>query len=87
MNQEAILSATASWATGGTWAGAYIRLRAAKPADWETHFLWDQDSETARSLDRVHFPHSQEAAKRWAERTSEQEGTWRDAEEITGGTG
>ena len=68
------LSAAASWAAGDTWAGAHIRLRAVEPADWETHFLWDQDSETARSLDRVHFPHSREAAKRWAERASLQEG-------------
>jgi RimJ/RimL family protein N-acetyltransferase len=74
VDHDARSSAGASWAAGDTWAGARIRLRAVEPADWETHFLWDQDSETARSLDRVRFPHSREAVKHWAERTSLQEG-------------
>lgn len=74
MKHEGTAGKRAAWASGATWAGAQIRLRAVEPADWETHFLWDQDSETARSLDVVHFPHSQEAVKRWAERASLQEG-------------
>jgi RimJ/RimL family protein N-acetyltransferase len=82
VDQEARSNAGAFWAAGDTSTGARNRLRAVEPADWETHFLWDQDSETARSLDRVHFPHSREAVKRWAERASLQEGKTTDDLEI-----
>jgi len=74
MVHNAPSSEGASWASDDIWAGAHVRLRGVEHADWETHFLWDQDTNTARSLDRLHFPRSREVAKRWSERVSLQEG-------------
>lgn len=49
------------------WRGRLVRLRGLEPEDWETHFTWDQDSETARMLDHAWFPASTAHARRWAE--------------------
>ena len=49
------------------WQGSRVRLRAIEPADWETFFKWDQDTETARHGYHVTFPRSAEAAKQWAQ--------------------
>ena len=53
-----------------TWQGTRVRLRAVEPADAETHFLWNQDSEMPRGLDYVWPPASRESVRRWAERTA-----------------
>ncbi len=55
------------------WQGSLVRLRAVEPADGEAHFLWNHDTDTNRGLDRVRFPQSCEAARRWAERAATRE--------------
>ncbi len=50
------------------WEGALVRLRAIEFADWETFHKWNLDSDTARETYYLHFPRSEEAAKRWAEK-------------------
>ena len=55
------------------WEGSLVRLRAVEPGDWEVHHAWDQDSETQRLSDRVHFPRSREGYRRWAERQAANE--------------
>lgn len=52
------------------WRGRLVRLRGAEPSDWETHYNWDQESETVRMLDHAQFPNSQARARRWAEETA-----------------
>ncbi|HUP27629.1 MAG TPA: GNAT family N-acetyltransferase [Chloroflexia bacterium] len=52
------------------WEGKLVRLRAVEPSDWETHFEWNQDADTWRGLDRIHFPASREYARQWAEGAS-----------------
>lgn len=56
------------------WRGRLVRLRGLEPDDWEAHFAWDQDSDTARMLDHASFPPSAARARRWAEETSLQSG-------------
>src|SRR5262245_38439309 len=56
------------------WQGKLIVLRAVESTDWEAHFSWNQDSGMMRRLDRLNFPQSREAAKRWAEKTALQDG-------------
>jgi RimJ/RimL family protein N-acetyltransferase len=53
--------------------GQRTHLRAVEPSDAETHFLWNQDSEMSRNIDRVWLPGSREAAKRWAEHAASRE--------------
>jgi len=53
--------------TASIWQTERVRLRAIEPGDWEVFFRWNQDDEMARALDRVWFPQSQEAVRRWAE--------------------
>lgn len=55
-------------AASNHWQGERVRLRAVEPADWEAHFVWDQDSDMTRGLYHVPFPRPREATKRWAER-------------------
>jgi len=55
------------------WQGTHIRLRAFEPTDWETHFIWDQDSEMERQLYHINFPRSKEATRRWAEKEAAKE--------------
>ena len=50
------------------WAGYRVRLRGVEPADWETHYAWNQDSDAMRRVDRLYFPQSREFVKQWAER-------------------
>ena len=50
------------------WQGSLVKLRAIEPSDWEHHFVWDQDSEIQRMIDRLYAPRSQEAMKQWAEK-------------------
>jgi RimJ/RimL family protein N-acetyltransferase len=52
------------------WEGRRIRLRAVEPADADAHWHWNQDGETSRRLDRIYFPQSREATRRWAERAA-----------------
>lgn len=52
------------------WQGPRVRLRAIEPADWETYYAWDQESEQARALDVIHFPQSRAATQAWAEQKS-----------------
>ncbi len=52
------------------WQGIGIRLRAVEPGDWEWFHAWNLDDEDTRALDRVPFPQSREAGKRWAEEES-----------------
>ncbi len=47
--------------------GKRVRLRAVEPQDWETHYLWNLDSEMARHLYFIPFPQSAVAARQWAE--------------------
>jgi len=55
------------------WEGSRVRLRSIEPADWPAFFAWNQDSETARRLNYISFPTSQESVKRWAEKLALQE--------------
>ena len=59
--------------SGNYWQGERVRLRAVEPEDWEAHFLWNQDSDMMRRNDRIYFPQSREAAKRWARETAVRE--------------
>jgi RimJ/RimL family protein N-acetyltransferase len=52
------------------WEGERVRLRAMEPGDWEAYHAWNQDDEQARQLYFVPFPQSQEATRRFAERTA-----------------
>jgi RimJ/RimL family protein N-acetyltransferase len=52
------------------WQTERVRLRAIELGDWEVFFRWNQDDEMARALDRVWFPQSREAVRRWAEEAS-----------------
>ncbi|MEO7002248.1 MAG: GNAT family N-acetyltransferase [Ktedonobacterales bacterium] len=56
------------------WAGKLVRLRGVEPADWETHWQWDQDWEMQRRIDRVYFPRSRVGTQRWAEQAALQDG-------------
>ena len=47
--------------------GSLIRLRAVEPGDWETHHLWDQDTEAARLSYEIPFPRSAGGTQAWAE--------------------
>ncbi len=57
--------------TANVWQGQRIKLRAVEPSDADAHFAWNQDSQTSRQLDRIHFPQSRAATKRWAEQASD----------------
>jgi len=50
------------------WQSKSIRLRAVEPSDWEFFTQFDQDSDTARRVDRIYFPKSRAGAREWAER-------------------
>ena len=52
------------------WQSDRIRLRAVEPDDWEVFYAWNQDDEMARGLDRIWFPQSREAVRRWAAEAS-----------------
>lgn len=52
------------------WQGRLVRLRAVEPSDGDIHFVWNQDSDMTRRLDRVWFPQSREGAGRWAEQAT-----------------
>jgi RimJ/RimL family protein N-acetyltransferase len=54
------------------WKGARIRLRGIEPADADTFFAWNHDSEMARRVDQIWFPASREFVKRWAEKVATQ---------------
>jgi RimJ/RimL family protein N-acetyltransferase len=55
------------------WQGTHIRLRGIEPADAEFFFAWNLDTEMARAIDRIWFPQSLEAVKKWTEEISKQE--------------
>jgi RimJ/RimL family protein N-acetyltransferase len=57
-------------ATANFWQGRLVRLRAVEPSDAEVHYRWNQDAETFRRLDRIHFPQSLAATRRWADEAS-----------------
>ncbi len=52
------------------WQTGRIRLRAVEPGDWESHYLWNQDTEMVRTLDQLYFPQSKEATRHWAEKAA-----------------
>lgn len=52
------------------WQGSTVRLRAVEPADWETFYAWNDDSEVARSSYFIPFPSSTESVKQWAAETA-----------------
>ncbi|HUS14414.1 MAG TPA: GNAT family protein [Chloroflexia bacterium] len=58
--------------SNNVWQGTRVRLRALEPGDWAAHWSWDQDAGMERSLEQIHFPRSQEAARQWATRTATQ---------------
>ncbi len=58
---------------GSIWEGKRVRLRAIEPADWQSFFDWNQDSDAARGMYYIPFPGSQESVKRWAEKQATQE--------------
>lgn len=72
------------------WRGRLVRLRGIEPEDWEVHYRWDQDSDTAQMLERAFFPNSQGRARKWAEAMSTQSGENDEfhfgIEELEGGT-
>lgn len=53
------------------WQGPRVRLRGIEPADWETFYAWDQDTEQARALDVIPFPQSRAATQAWVEQESQ----------------
>lgn len=55
---------------GNIFQGAVVRLRAVEPGDWETHFIWDLDTESARHSSEITPPISSVATREWAERES-----------------
>ncbi len=52
------------------WQGNLVLLRQTEPEDWKIHHRWNQDEETWRNLDYLHFPQSKIAAKAWAEESA-----------------
>lgn len=46
--------------TRSIWEGQKVRLRAREPEDWQVHAVWGQDTEAARTGDRIEFPLSRE---------------------------
>ena len=47
--------------------GQRVRLRAVEPSDWQTHYQWNFDSETARATYEVPFPASRAQVESWAQ--------------------
>jgi RimJ/RimL family protein N-acetyltransferase len=52
------------------WQGDTVRLRAVEPTDWDVFLRWNQDDDVTRGIDRIWFPQSKEAVRRWAEEAS-----------------
>lgn len=52
------------------WKGNKVRLRAVEPEDWNLFYLLNQDTEMARYCDRVYFPSSKEALRKWCQETA-----------------
>lgn len=52
------------------WQGHRIRLRAVESSDWEAHFQWQKDTDTARAVHEIPFPNSSESVRRWAEQNA-----------------
>src|SRR5262245_47557643 len=50
--------------------GRQVRLRAVEIADWEVHYQWDFDTDSARLSSEIGFPFSQEKTRAWAEAES-----------------
>lgn len=54
--------------------GKRVRLRGVEPGDWETHFKWNEDTESARTGYEIWFPTSSQSVRAWAEKESQQTG-------------
>jgi RimJ/RimL family protein N-acetyltransferase len=54
------------------WEGKLVRLRALEPADAETFYEWNHDSDISRALDYVWVPSSREYQRQWAAKTAVQ---------------
>lgn len=52
------------------WRGRLVRLRAVEPEDWQTHAVWNQDTDMSRRIDYMWPPTSRARARQWAEETS-----------------
>jgi RimJ/RimL family protein N-acetyltransferase len=50
--------------------GQRVRLRAVEPTDWEVHYQWDFDTDSARLSSDIWFPQSRETTRAWAEEQS-----------------
>jgi RimJ/RimL family protein N-acetyltransferase len=55
------------------WQGERVRLRPVEPDDWATFYGWGQDDLISRMAERVAFPESREAVRRWTERVATKE--------------
>ena len=55
-------------------AGRLVRLRGVEPEDWETLFLWNQDTEAARRMYFIPFPTSREEVRQWVAKQALQRG-------------
>ena len=49
------------------WEGKKVRLRPILPGDWVKFHQNDQDSESARLVDIIHFPRSEDGTRTWTE--------------------
>lgn len=56
--------------TSNTWHGKLVRLRGLEPEDWEHFYVWNDDTEMARSLYFIPPPQSREAVRQWAARVA-----------------
>lgn len=59
---------------GGIFEGKLVRLRGVEPADWETLFAWNQDTESERSMYFIPFPTSKEEVRQWVAKMALQRG-------------
>ncbi len=57
------------------WQGHHVRLRAVEPEDWTMFHEANRDDQVSRAAERIPFPQSREAVRRWTEQTATQEPT------------
>jgi RimJ/RimL family protein N-acetyltransferase len=58
---------------GDIFQGRLVRLRAIEPSDWEAHYHWNLDTDSARLSYDLGFPTSRESVKAWADAESRRE--------------
>ena len=62
-------------ASSSIWQGHRVCLRAVEPDDWPLFHAMNQDDQVARAAERIPFPQSREAVRRWTEQAATQEPT------------